>query len=245
MLCTSKTRSKCWPAASYVSKKRSQMFPWCLPWQAPNRGESGFPSLTYHRCQTLPTPAQQSCASHWSSSATACYLEALRTSQFVIWHDSKNSWLDGYTVSVPSQRGQVKLGAADVYAAQPHYDHNNKGLTVAVKVKVLSSADDAPTHDLPAWLGKCHTSFCEKWFDEVYSPGTGKLSLSRIAGKKQFAYKSTSAVYVAEVHKHCTDPHLLSITAMCHAFSMLPGQRRNVSMKGFVLQTDQHHRICH
>ncbi len=115
-------------------------------------------------------------------------------------------------------------------------------LTVAVRVEVLSSADDAPTHDLPAWLGKCHTSFCEKLFDVVYNAQTGKLNLSYVADKKQFAYKSTSAVYVAEVHKHCTHPHLLSIIWLFMDSSMLPVQRRIVSMKAFVLQTDW---ICH
>ena len=99
---------------------------------------------------------------------------------------------------------------------------------------MLSSADDAPTHDLPTWLGKYHTSFCEKWFDEVYSPRTGKLSLSRIAGKKQFAYKSTIAVYVAEVHKHCTDPHLLSINSHVPCIFNAPWAKKKC----------QHERLC-
>ena len=60
--------------------------------------------------------------------------------EFLIWHDTKDSYVSGYTV--PNQRGQVKLGPPDVYAAQPHYDRHNRDLTVAVRVEVLSSADD-------------------------------------------------------------------------------------------------------
>ncbi len=101
--------------------------------------------------------------------------------KFLILHDSKDSWLSGYRVPVPNQRGQVRLGAPYVYVAQPHYDRSNKDLTVAVRVEVLSSADDAPTHDLPAWLGKCHTAFCEKLFDEVFNARTGKLNFSQNA----------------------------------------------------------------
>ncbi len=130
--------------------------------------------------------------------------------KFLILHDSKDSWLSGYTVPVPNQRGQVRLGTPYVYVAQPHYDRSNKDLIVAVRVEVLSSADDAPTHDLPAWLGKCHTAFCEKLFDEVFNARTGKLNFSYTAGMRQFACRSTSVVCVAEVHKHCTGPHLLS-----------------------------------
>lgn len=68
--------------------------------------------------------------------------------KFLIQHDSRNSWLSGYRMSVPNQPGQVKLGPPHVHAAQPHYDRDNIDLTVAVRAEVLSSADDAATHDL-------------------------------------------------------------------------------------------------
>jgi len=53
--------------------------------------------------------------------------------KFLILHDSKDSWLSGYRVPVPNQRGQVRLGAPYVYVA--HYDRSNKDLTVAVRVE--------------------------------------------------------------------------------------------------------------
>ena len=50
---------------------------------------------------------------------------------------AKTAGLNGYTVSLPNQRGQVKLGPPNVYAAQPHYDRNNKDLTVRVAGAVM------------------------------------------------------------------------------------------------------------
>ncbi|DBA82255.1 TPA: hypothetical protein ACH3X2_000525 [Trebouxia sp. C0005] len=65
---------------------------------------------------------------------------------------AKTAGLNGYTVSLPNQRGQVKLGPPNVYAAQPHYDRNNKDLTVRVAgegVPVREAALQAVNSRLP------------------------------------------------------------------------------------------------